>query len=173
MFPHHYVADSASFLTPCALLQPFARQEEEEDGIVRQAIAILEKRLFQGGPVFAQPTAVADYLRLQLAAEPNEVFAVLFLDAQNRAISFEPLFKGSVKQTSVYPRVVVQRALLRNAVGVILAHCHPSGRTEPSEADRALTQTLRTALLLVDVRVLDHLILGEGKPFSFSEHGLL
>ncbi|MDR2786932.1 MAG: hypothetical protein LBD06_00985, partial [Candidatus Accumulibacter sp.] len=138
MFFHHHVADSAS-CAPCALLQPFDRQREEDDGIVRQAIAILEKRLFQGGPVFVQPAAVADYLRLQLAAEPDEVFAVLFLDAQNRALSFEPLFRGSIKQTSVYPRVVVRHALLRNATGVILAHCHPSGHTEPSEADRAIT----------------------------------
>lgn len=169
---HPYVADSASFAS-CVLLQPAARQKEEEDGIIRQAIETLERRLFKDGPVFNQPAAVADYLRLRLAAEPDEVFAVLFLDARNRALAFEPLFKGSVNQTSVYPRVVVRHALLRNAVGVILAHCHPSGHTDPSDADRALTTTLRTALALVDVKVLDHFIIGRGKPFSFAEHGLL
>lgn len=169
MSSHHHVADSAS----CALLQPATRQKEEEDGIIHQALAILEKRLFQGGPVFHQPAAVADYLRLKLASEPNEVFAVLFLDEQNRALAFEPLFQGSVNQTSVYPRVVVQRALSHNATGVILAHCHPSGKTDPSAADRALTATLKTAFALLDVRVLDHFIIGQGEPFSFSEHGLL
>ncbi|MDR0736863.1 MAG: Mov34/MPN/PAD-1 family protein [Zoogloeaceae bacterium] len=169
---HPHVADSASCAS-CALLQPVTWQKEEEDGIIRQALAILEKRLFQGGPVFDQPEAVAEYLRLKLAAEPNEVFAVLFLDAQNRALAFEPLFRGSVNQTSVYPRVVAQRALLLNSTGIVVAHSHPSGKTDPSEADRQFTRTLRTALSVLDVRLLDHFIIGQGEPFSFSEHGLL
>jgi DNA repair protein RadC len=163
----HYVADSAS----CALLQRSARQEEDE--IVRLAVEILEKRLFQAGPALTQPTAAADYLRLRLVAEPNEVFAVIFLNGQNQVLAFEPLFKGSVKQTSVYPRVLIQRALAHNAVGVILAHCHPSGHTAPSDADREITGKISSALALVDVKVLDHFIIGQGKPYSFSEHGLL
>ena len=166
---HPHVADSASFASG-TLLQPTARQEDE---IIRQALAILEARVFQAGPVLNQPAAVADYLRLQLTAEPNEVFAVLYLDCGHRALSFEPLFRGSVNQTSVHPRVVVQRALQWNAAALIVAHQHPSGMTEPSDADRALTETLKSALSLVDVRLLDHLIIGQGEPFSFAERGLL
>ena len=166
---HPHVADSASFVSG-ALLQLTARQEDE---IIRQAIAILEQRVFQAGPALEQPGVVSDYLRLHLVAEPSEVFAVLYLDGQHRALSFEPLFRGSVNQASVYPRVLVQRALLLNATAVIVAHQHPSGVIDPSNADRALTETLKTALSLVDVRLLDHFIIGQGEAFSFAEHGLL
>jgi DNA repair protein RadC len=146
---------------------------QEEDGIIRQAIEILERRLFHAGPILSQPDAVADYLRLQLAAEPDEVFAVLFVDSQNRALTFERLFKGSVNQVSVYPRVVVRQALLGNATGVIVCHVHPSGATEPSPADREFTKNLSQALATIDVRVLDHFIIGQGSPYSFAAHGLL
>jgi DNA repair protein RadC len=162
----HFIADSAA-----DALRQIAAQHE--DWIVRQAIVLLEQRIFHAGPVLDHLTAVADYLRLQLVAEPNEVFAVLFLDKRHRALAFEPLFRGSIDQTSVHPRVVVQRALMLNASALILAHQHPSGATEPSAADRALTETLRMALATVDVRVLDHLIIGQGTPFSFAEAGLL
>ena len=117
--------------------------------------------------------AVRDYLRMKLVVEPNEVFAVVFLDSQHQVLAYEPLFKGTVDQTSVYPRVVVQRALALNASALILAHQHPSGVTEPSAADRALTDRLQTALALVDIRVVDHFVIGKGTPYSFAESGLL
>lgn len=146
---------------------------QHEDWIVHQAIALLEQRIFKAGPLLNSPAVVRDYLHLKLVGEPNEVFAVVFLDSQHQVLAYEPLFKGSVDQTSVYPRVVVQRALALNASAVILAHQHPSGVTEPSSADRALTDRLKVALALVGVRVLDHFIVGKGKPYSFAETGLL
>jgi DNA repair protein RadC len=123
--------------------------------------------------VFSSPGAVKQYLQLHLAARPHEVFAVLFLDAQNRLIAMEELFRGTLTQTSVYPREVVQRALQREAASVVLAHNHPSGTVQPSRADEALTQTLKAALALVDVRVLDHVIVTQGDALSMAEKGLL
>ena len=146
---------------------------QHEDWIIQQAINLLEKRVFKAGPSLGSPTAVRDYLRLKLVEEPNEVFAVVFLDSQHQVLAYEPLFKGSVDQTSVYPRVVVQRALALNASALILAHQHPSGVTEPSTADRSLTDRLKAALAMVDIRVVDHFIVGKGNPFSFAEAGLL
>lgn len=146
---------------------------QNEDWIIRQAIALLEKRIFNAGPMLTSPAAVRDYLQLKLVGEPSEVFAVVFLDSQHQVLSYEPLFKGSIAQTSVYPRVIVQRALALNAAAVILAHQHPSGMTEPSSADRKLTEQLETTLRLVEIRVLDHIIIGKGKPYSFAETGLL
>jgi DNA repair protein RadC len=116
---------------------------------------------------------VRDYLRLKLVAEPNEILAVVFLNSQHQVLAFEPLFKGTVDQTPVYPRVLVQRALALNAAALILAHQHPSGKTEPSVADRAITERLTSALATIDVRVLDHFIVGKGSPYSFAEAGLL
>ncbi len=127
----------------------------------------------QDAPVFDSPQLVKDYLQLQLGALPHEVFAVLFLDSQHRLLGFETLFTGTLGQTSVYPREVVKRALARNAGALILAHNHPSGVAEPSRADEYLTQTLKAALALVDVRVLDHLVVGRGVVVSFAERGLL
>ena len=146
---------------------------QHEDWIIQQAINLLENRVFKAGPSLSSPAAVRDYLRLKLVAEPNEVFAAVFLDNQHQVLADEPLFKGTVDQTSVYPRVVVQRALALNASALVLAHQHPSGVTEPSVADRALTERLRAALATVDVRVVDHFIVGKGTPFSFAEAGLL
>ena len=123
--------------------------------------------------VFDSPDAVKHYLQLQLAARPHEVFAVLFLDAQHRLLAMEELFRGTLTQTSVYPREVVLRALHHQAGAVVLAHNHPSGVAEPSRADEALTQTLKTALALVDVRVLDHVIVAPGAALSMAEKGLL
>jgi DNA repair protein RadC len=124
-------------------------------------------------PVFESPTAVKHYLQLQLAQLAREVFAVLFLDHQQRLLAFETLFQGTLSQTSVYPREVVQRALALNASAVILAHNHPSGVAEPSRADEFLTQSLKQALALVDVRVIDHIVVGAGSTVSFAERGLL
>ncbi len=123
--------------------------------------------------VFATPGAVKEYLQLHLAARSHEVFAVLFLDSQNRLQAMEELFRGTLSQTSVYPREVVLRALHHQAGAVVLAHNHPSGTVQPSRADEALTQTLKAALALVDVRVLDHVVVAPGLAFSFAESGLL
>ena len=119
------------------------------------------------------PRAVRDYLRLLLGGRNHEVFMVLFLDAQNRVLAGEELFRGSLSQTSVYPREIVIRALHHNAAGVILAHNHPSGVAEPSQADRWLTEQLKTALGLVDVKVIDHFIVAGNEGFSFCERGWL
>ena len=124
-------------------------------------------------PVFDSPQAVRDFLRLELAELGHEVFAVLFLDAQHRLIRFEPMFRGTLTQTSVYPREVLKRALALDAAAVILAHNHPSGVAEPSKADEFLTQSLKTALQMIDVRVLDHFVVGRGPVVSFAERGLL
>lgn len=123
--------------------------------------------------VFADPAAVKHYLQLQLASRAHEVFAVLFLDAQNRLLALDELFRGTLTQTSVYPREVVIRALHHQAVAVVLAHNHPSGSVQPSRADESLTHTLKAALALVDVRVLDHIIVAPGQALSMAEQGLL
>lgn len=120
------------------------------------------------------PQAVRDWLRLHLGQLPHEVFVALWLDAQNRLIASEELFRGTLTQTSVYPREVVKRALTQNAAAVILAHNHPSGVAEPSSADEVLTSALKQALGLVDVKVLDHfIVVGGATPLSFAERGLL
>ena len=123
--------------------------------------------------VFGTPGAVKHYLQLHLAARAHEVFAVLFLDSQNRLLAMEELFRGTLTQTSVYPREVVLRALQHQAAAVVLAHNHPSGSVQPSRADEALTQTLKAALALVDVRVLDHVIVAPGAALSMAEQGLV
>jgi DNA repair protein RadC len=123
--------------------------------------------------VFDSPDTVKHYLQLHLAAKGHEVFAVLFLDAQNRLLALEELFRGTLTQTSVYPREVVLRALHHQAAAVVLAHNHPSGSVLPSRADEALTQTLKTTLALVDVRVLDHVIVAPGQALSMAEKGLV
>jgi DNA repair protein RadC len=124
-------------------------------------------------PLFDSPAKVKDYLRMRLSGLHHEVFAVLFLDAQHRLIALEEMFRGTLTQTSVYPREVVTRALERHAGSVILAHNHPSGTAEPSRADEFLTQTLKAALALVDVKVLDHLVIGQTEAVSLAERGLM
>lgn len=123
--------------------------------------------------VFDSPGTVKQYLQLHVGSRPYEVFAVLFLDAQHRLIVLEELFRGTLTQTSVYPREVVTRALHHQAAAVVLSHNHPSGSIEPSRADESLTQTLRAALSLIDVRVLDHVIVSAGQSYSMAEKGLL
>mgnify|MGYP000727591246 CR=1 FL=1 len=122
---------------------------------------------------FHTPGAVKQYLQLQLAHKNHEVFAVLFLDSQNRLLALEELFRGTLSQTSVYPREVVLRALHHQAAAVVLSHNHPSGSVQPSRADEHLTQTLKASLALVDVRVLDHIIVGQGQALSMAEQGLM
>ena len=122
---------------------------------------------------FETPDAVKQYLQLQLAHKNHEVFAVLFLDNQNRMLAMEELFRGTLSQTSVYPREVVMRALHHQAAAVVLSHNHPSGSVQPSRADEHLTQTLKASLALVDVRVLDHIIVSQGQTLSMAEQGLM
>lgn len=123
--------------------------------------------------VLDSPVRVREYLQLSLARLPHEVFVALFLDAQNRLIAHDELFRGTLTQTSVYPREVVKHALARNAGAVIFAHNHPSGVAEPSRADEVLTRSLREALTLVDVQVLDHIVVAGSASVSFAERGLL
>jgi DNA repair protein RadC len=137
--------------------------------IARRALAQELKQ----NPVFDAPQKVKHYLQLQLGSRDHEVFAVLFLDAQMRLLKLEEMFRGTLTQTSVYPREVLKRALELQAAFVILAHNHPSGEAEPSQADKLLTQTLQAALALIDVRVMDHLVVARGQVISFAERGLL
>jgi len=143
-----------------------------EHPIIRQALELLACEI-QQMDTLQSPDAVKDYLRLKLGDRPHEVFAVVFMDSQNRVIACEELFRGTLTQTSVYPREVVLEALKRNAASVILCHNHPSGSAQPSRADEALTLTLKSALALVDVRVLDHMIVTRSQVLSFAEEGLL
>ena len=140
--------------------------------VLQQARRVLSQRVRRGATM-SSPQAVKDHLRLHLGVLEHEVFSVLFLDAQHRIIELRQMFRGTVSQTSVYPREVVKEALSLNAAAVVLAHNHPSGVAEPSRADEFLTQTLRTALALVDVRVLDHLVVAGADVVSFAERGLL
>ena len=142
-----------------AAVVELARRSLSEEAHIRDALA--------------SPQAVRDYLRLLLAARPYEVFVGLFLDSQNRLLAADELFRGTLAQTSVYPREVVKAALARNAAAMIFAHNHPSGVAEPSRADELLTQALKQALALVDIRTLDHFVVADGRITSFAERGLL
>ena len=143
-----------------------------QHSIIAQALELLACEV-PHSDVMSDPDTVKNYLRLKLADRPHEVFAVVFLDAQHRVIDVQEMFRGTLSQTSVYPREVVKEALQQNAGAVILCHNHPSGCADPSRADEALTQTLKSALALVDVRVLDHFIVTRSAVISLAEMGLL
>ncbi len=147
-------------------------QTETEDGIIAQALLILARRCAPGAAMCC-PTDVRNFLTVRAANHRREVFAVLFLDMQNRVLSCEDLFFGTLSQTSVYPREVVRRCIELGAAGVIFTHNHPSGSTKPSRADEQLTVRLRTALDLIDVRVVDHVITAGGEYLSMAEAGLI
>lgn len=152
----------------------FHRPRRRGDAVILRALAILEGRLREPGAVLASPGQVRAFLMLHLAELEHEAFWALFLDAQNRLLEARELFRGTLTQTAVHPREVVRAALAVNAAGVVLSHNHPSGCTEPSRADEALTQELRRCLALVDVELLDHFIVaGRAEPLSFSESGKL
>lgn len=142
-----------------------------------QAVLELARRhfqeLMQNGPALLNPQATRDFLHMRLRDLPHEVFCCLYLDNRHRVIAFEELFRGTVDGANVHPREVVKRALAHNAAALILAHNHPSGVAEPSQADQLITQRLKEALSLVDVRVLDHLIVGDNRCESFAERGLI
>lgn len=161
------------------LTAAFAAARDKHTESAARLVAAVEivtralKEKISNGSALNSPTAVREYLRLKLQSLPHEVFVALFLDAQNRVIEIVELFRGTLTQTSVYPREVVKAALKFNAGAVIFAHNHPSGIAEPSHADETLTQALKQALALVDVRVLDHFIVANGGVISFAERGLL
>lgn len=150
------------------------------DSLLEHKLSVARELLLRGlqaqmstQPVMHSPQALRDWLRLHCAGLQHEVFIVLFLDAQHRLLSAAEMFRGTLSQTSVYPREVVKSALQRNAASVVLAHNHPSGSAEPSRADEYLTQTLKTALALVDVRILDHFVVAGDQATSFAERGLI
>ena len=144
-----------------------------ERAVVNAALAVLENYMTKSGGALTDPEAGKQFLRLHLALEAHELFAVLFLDAQHRLIAFEVMFRGTISQTSIYPREVVQRCLAHGASAVVLAHNHPSGNAQPSRADLGITARIKAALALVDVQTLDHVIVGGSEAFSMAEHGLL
>ncbi|AXL70958.1 DNA repair protein RadC [Pseudomonas aeruginosa] len=146
---------------------------DHENRIIAQAIELLERRLFANGPQLQNPEAASDYLRLKLMPEPSEVFVAVFLSSKHQVIACETLFRGTIDTAQIHPRVVIQRALAHNAAALIIAHQHPSGCPDPSPSDERLTQRLKSALDCVDVKLLDHFIVGLGEPFSFASNGLL
>jgi len=147
-------------------------QAPSNDEVIRMALVILDQRV-RAGSALTSPGAVRDYLTLMLSEKEHEVFVALFLDAQHRVLSIDEMFRGTLTQTSVYPREVVKAALKANAAAVIFAHNHPSGVAQPSAADELITRQLRDALALVDVKVLDHFIVAGRSALSFAERGLL
>jgi DNA repair protein RadC len=171
------------FGSVAGLLQAGSANLEETPGLGSAKLAQLQAALelarralreeLSSRDALASPRAVRDYLRLTLAGRDHEVFVVVLLDAQHRVVTSEELFRGTLTQTSVYPREVVKCALKHNAAAVIFAHNHPSGVAEPSHADEILTRSLKAALALVDVQVLDHFIVAGTRTMSFAERGLL
>ena len=166
----HMNKHTANNLDPVA----YVVDRHSEDAVIASAIAILQSRMRNvNGEVFSSPSAVSNFCRLKIGGRPHEIFGIVFLDAQNKFIAFEEMFRGTLTQTSVYPREVVIAALKQQAASVVLTHNHPSGSVHPSRADEALTQTLKAALALVDVRVLDHIIVSESGSLSMAEKGLI
>ena len=140
---------------------------------IQRALVLLEQHLREPGVAFTSTQATRDWLRLKMGTLEREEFVVLYLNNQNQLLAHETLFTGTISHTEVHPREVVKRALYFNAAAVIFAHNHPSGEVAPSQADKAITQRLVQALMLVEIRVPDHLIVGGRQIFSFAEHGLL
>ena len=151
-------------------LTPAALSSGEKSAVVALALQILSQRC-RRGRAFGNPADVEAFLRLKLTGRRNEVFGAVFLDTRNRYIDIAELFRGTIDGAAVYPRVVLQQALDRNAAAVVLFHQHPSGVAEPSESDRAITERLSQALALVDVRVLDHLVVTDGEVVSMARRG--
>jgi DNA repair protein RadC len=161
---------SSSRIAAACRMSPITHYTRPE--LVQQALDMLACEVHEADAL-ASPEVVRDYLRVLLGDRPHEVFAVVFLDTRHRVLDAIEMFRGTLTQTSVYPREVVIEALARNAAAVILAHNHPSGSAEPSTADEALTRTLKSALALVDVRVLDHFVVTRSAVVSFAERGLI
>jgi DNA repair protein RadC len=158
---------------PAGVLSARYTMPDHERAVIDAALTILGGYLRQPGAAIHTPCAVKNYLRLQLACERRELFGVLFIDIKNRVIAFEVMFVGTHSQTSIYPREVAMAAMRHDAAAVVLVHNHPSGSVEPSRADQLLTQTLKQALALVDVRVVDHIIVGGDGVLSMAERGMM
>jgi DNA repair protein RadC len=163
---------SADAAAVCAVSGIGTAKSAQFAAVMEMARRALRENISRGSAL-SSPQAVRDYLRLKLQDRPHEVFLGVFLDAQNRVLAVEEMFRGTLTQTSVYPREVVKRALAHNAAALIFAHNHPSGIAEPSRSDEALTSALKQALALVDIKVLDHFVIGAGAAMSFAERGLL
>ena len=151
-------------------LTPASLSKAEKDSVVELALAVLKRRNRRGRTI-RKPEDIQAFLRLKLSGRRNEAFGVIYLDTRHRLIEMAELFNGTVDGASVYPRVVLQKALEKNAAALILYHNHPSGVAEPSEADRKITVKLSDALALVDIRLLDHLVVGDGRAVSMAERG--
>ncbi len=145
----------------------------EQDDIINQALMILESRLSQPEGAIRRPDDVSDYLRLKLGALEHESFRIMFLNTQHSVITLKELFRGSIDCAAVYPREVMKETLQFNAAAVVLTHNHPSGFSGPSQADKYITKRIQEALELIDVKVLDHVIVGRDDTYSFAQHGLL
>jgi DNA repair protein RadC len=175
------VLDQVGGFTGLLNTEPTALQRIKGLGPAKRAelLAVMEmaKRALaqplHASPVFDTPRTLKDYVGLHLGGRQQEVFAVLFLDAQHRLLKLEEMFHGTLAHTSVHPREIVRRALTLNANAVVVAHNHPSGVAEPSRADVYLTQSLKAALALVDMQLLDHLVVGQGQVLSLHEQGLM
>lgn len=165
LFPLNVMPRQGCLLPATSGLTPYAQRT------IRRAINLLDKYLRQPGIPFTSSTAARDWLRLQLAGQEREVFMVLYLDNQHRLLENEALFAGSVNHVQVHPREVVKSALRFNAAAVVFAHNHPSGDPEASQCDRDITGRLQEALALVDVKTLDHLVIGSEGIVSFAERG--
>jgi DNA repair protein RadC len=154
-------------------IPPYQVDSQADDVIIQKALEILASRMRKAEFFLANPNAVRDFLRIKMAGLGHEVFSVVFLDSQNGVIATEEMFRGTLTQTAVYPREVLKRVMHHNAAAVVLAHNHPSGLAEPSNADKRLTETLAKALSMVDVSVLDHFIVAGTDCISFTERGLI
>ena len=153
-------------------LSPASLSRTEKSSVVKLALAVLSLR-YRPGRTFTSPEDIEGFLRLKLTGRRNEVFGIIYLDTRHRLIKIEELFNGTVDGAAVYPRVVVQQALEKNAAAVVLFHNHPSGIAEPSEADRGITRKLDRALALIDVQLLDHLVVTDGEVVSFATRGFI
>lgn len=166
------MSDSIVALAPQLLSVGVDLDAVDDDTLIQAALARLNARVLRTGKVDS-PAAAKAYFALHLGRYDHEVFAVLFLDSQHRVIAFREMFHGTLTQTSVYPREIVRQAMLLNAGAVMISHNHPSGEPVPSRADETLTSAVAAALRLVDVRLLDHFVVGGGEAVSFAERGLL
>ncbi|OGA98136.1 MAG: hypothetical protein A3E79_11820 [Burkholderiales bacterium RIFCSPHIGHO2_12_FULL_61_11] len=160
--------DPAVYLVPAG-----PNQTREDDQIILSALNILTRRMKKKGPHFSNPEPIKQFLMLKTGGLEHEVFSVLFLDSGNNFIALEEIFRGTLNQCSVYPREIAKLALKHGAAAVVLSHNHPSGECTPSRADESLTNVLKTALALVDVRVLDHIIVSANETLSMAERGLM
>lgn len=147
-------------------------READSREVIREAHALISRRFRRGAPVLTRPLQVREFLKVRLGGLEHEVFGALYLDARNRLIAVDDLFRGTINAAAVYPREVVTSALKYQASQVIVYHNHPSGGLDPSLADECITKRLREALALIDVPLVDHLIIGDG-VYSFADHGLI